>query len=118
VVQGEERLPSHGRQLKEVPTQQDVNPPERLVRTGREKARSRSSIKERVLMSIIDFSSMIRNLQSWKRACKDWSVATDRSDFFPLIGRRKRLCKVFPTILKAAIPVGAARKTGFCFPAS
>jgi hypothetical protein len=81
-------------------------------------ARNRSSIKERVLILIIDFSSMIRNLHSRKRAYKDCSVATDRSNFFPLTGRRKRLYKVIPTILKAAIPVGAAQKIGFCFLAS
>ena len=80
-------------------------------------ARKRSSIKESVLISIIDFPSMIKDLQSWKRACKDCNVAGDKSDFLPLIGR-KRLCKVFPTILNAAMPVGAARKTVFCFPAS
>jgi len=81
-------------------------------------ARNRSSIKESVLISIIDFSPMIRNLQSWKRACKDCNVARDKFDFLPLTGSRKRLCKVFPMILNAAIPVGAARKTGFCLPAS
>jgi hypothetical protein len=72
-------------------------------------------IKEKVLISIIDFSSIIRNLQSQKRDYKACNVATDKSDFFPLTGSHKRLCKVFPTILNTAIPVGAARKTGFCF---
>jgi len=45
-------------------------------------------------------------------------VAIDRSDFFPLTRSRKRLYKVLPTILKAVIPVGAARNTRFCLPAA
>jgi len=80
-------------------------------------ARNRSSIRESVLILIIDFLSIIRNRQSWNRAYKDYNVAIDRSDFFPLTGSCKRLYKVLPTILKAIIPIGAARKTGFCFPA-
>jgi hypothetical protein len=93
-------------------------PPKGRSEVAGRMARNRSSIKESVLISIIDFSSMIRKRQSRKRPCNDCKVAKERSDFFPLTGRRKRLCKVFPTILKAAIPVGGARKTGFCFPAS
>jgi hypothetical protein len=56
----------------------------------------------------MDFSSIIRKWQSWKRACKDYNVPTDRSDFFAFIGSHKRLWRIFPTILKATIPVGAA----------
>jgi hypothetical protein len=85
---------------------------------ARRMACNRLLIKESVLISIIDFLSIIRNLQSWKRACNDCNVATDRSDFFFLTGSCKRLCKVFPTILNAAIPVEAVQKTGFCFLAS
>jgi hypothetical protein len=71
-----------------------------------------------ILISIIDFSSIIRKRQSRKRACSGYSVAVGKSVRAPLIGSRKRLCSVLPAKLKAAIPVGAARMTRFCFLAS
>jgi len=55
---------------------------------------------------------MIRNRQLEKDACRDCRVPGDRSVFFILTGSRKRLCRVLPMILRAAIPVGAARKRG------
>jgi hypothetical protein len=95
-----------------------LTPPKGWSELAGKIARSRSSIKERVLRSIIDFSSIIRNRQFAKDACRDCSVAGDRSDFLILTGSRKRLWRVFPIILKAAMPVGAARKTGLPFPAA
>ena len=104
--------PPTGGSWKKSPHNRTFIPPKGRSEVAGRMARNRSSIKESVLRSIIDFSSMIRKRQSRKRPCNDCRVATERSDFFPLTGRRKRLCKVFPTILKAAIPVGAARITG------
>src|ERR1700722_15202639 len=61
---------------------------------------------------------MIRNRQLEKDACRDCRVLGDRSVFFILTGSRKRLCRVLPMILKAAIPVGAAWKRGLPLPAA
>jgi hypothetical protein len=36
-------------------------------------------------MSIMDFSSIIRKRQCRKRACKDCNIASDTSNFFPLL---------------------------------
>ena len=111
-------IPSTGGSWKKSPHNKTFNPPKGLSELTGKMARSRSSIKESVVRSIIDFSSIIRNRQLAKDACRDCSVATDRSDFLALTGSRKRLCRVLPTILNAAIPVGAARKTGLSFPAA
>jgi hypothetical protein len=73
------------------------------------------SIRESVLRSIMDFLLIIRKWQSQKRACKDYNVPADRSDFFAFIGSHKRLWRVFPIILKATIPIGAAQRTRFGF---
>jgi hypothetical protein len=75
------------------------------------------SINKRVLRLIIDFLSIIRNQQLEKDACRDYRVPGDRS-VFVLTRSRKRLYRVLPMILKAAIPVRAARKTGFDLPAA
>jgi hypothetical protein len=76
-------------------------------------ARNRSLTKERVRILIIDFLLIRRNLHSRKRDYKDYSVATNKSDFFLFTRSYNRLYKVFLTKLKAAIPIGAARKTRF-----
>ena len=80
-------------------------------------AHNRLLINKSVFKLIIDFSSIIRNRQDWKAACRPCKDARDRSALLDLIGSRRRLCNVFPVILKAAIPVGAAWKTGFPRPA-
>jgi hypothetical protein len=47
-----------------------------------------------------------------------YNVPGDRSNFFPLTGSLNNEYKVFLIILKAVIPIGVARNTGFPFPAS
>jgi hypothetical protein len=81
-------------------------------------ARKRLLINERVFRSIIDFSSIIKNRQFEKSSCRACKDADDKSDFEFFTGSLNRLCKVLLVILKAAMPVGAARKTGFSCPAS
>jgi hypothetical protein len=58
-------------------------PPKGRCEVAGRRACKWSSIKESVLISIIDFLLIIGNLQSWKRACKDCNVARDKSDFLP-----------------------------------
>jgi hypothetical protein len=76
-------------------------------------ARKRLSINERVFRLIIDFSSIIKNRQFEKSSCRAYKDADDKSDFEFFTGSFNRLCKVLLVILKAAMPVGAAQKTGF-----
>src|SRR4030088_459566 len=84
-------FPATGGSWKKSPHNKTFNPPNGWSELAGKIARSRSSIKERVLRSIIDFSSIIRNRQLEKDACRDCRVPGDRSVFFVLTGSRKRL---------------------------
>jgi hypothetical protein len=99
--------PPTGRSWKKSLYKRILMLPNRIVVLWEKIAYRQLSIKERVLRSIIDFSSIIKNPQSLKSNCRACNVKGDRSACRFLTRNYKRECKVFPIILKAAIPVGA-----------
>ena len=72
--------------------------------------RRRLSTLPKIFLPTIDISLMIRYLMS-EVCCSLMSLSPSRSLNSPLVGRLRRECMEWPSILKAATPVGEVMMT-------